>query len=164
MVGEISLLALAMRWMHMLAAIVAVGGSIFIRFVLMPVADKALSDEEHARLREPLMRRWKMFVHLCILLFLVSGFYNFGVAFAAGPPWEYHMLFGIKFLLAIAVFFLAVALTSRKAWSQPMRDKPRRWLALLVLLAVLTVMVGGVLKVLPYNSAEASDPQQSSET
>lgn len=149
------ILRLVMRWLHVIAAIVAVGGSTFLRFVLMPVAGKVLSDEEHERLRQPLMRRWKMFVHTSILVFLVSGFYNYLVVTLpqhSGQP-VYHMMMGIKILLALAVFALAIGLTSRFGWSAALRAKPLRWLAVLLLCAYLVVLIAGALRMMAPLSA-----------
>ena len=110
------ILPLIMRWAHVLAAIVAVGGSIYMRFVLMPVAASVLEEEPHKRLRAALTRLWQRFVHACILLFLVSGFYNYLAVTRLNHVSQplYHALFGIKFLLALGVFALALILTSNQ--------------------------------------------------
>jgi uncharacterized membrane protein len=149
------LLRLAMRWLHIIAAIVAVGGSTYLCLVLMPIAGKVLSHEEHERLRQPLMRRWKIFVHTCILLFLVSGFYNYIVVtlpLHSGQP-LYHMMMGVKILLAFAVFALAIGLTSRFGWSAALRAKPRRWLGVLLLCAYVIVLIAGILRMMPHASS-----------
>lgn len=143
--------ALIMRWAHIFAAVIAVGGAIFLRFVLMPSAQASLDDAAHARLRSALIGRWQKFVHTCVLLFLVSGFYNY-LAITRfeheGQP-LYHMLFGIKFLLALAVFALAVALTSLKSWSEKLRSNSRMWLVVLVALAAAVILVSGYMRALP---------------
>ncbi|GMU93976.1 MAG: hypothetical protein AMXMBFR4_30340 [Candidatus Hydrogenedentota bacterium] len=143
--------ALIMRWAHIFSAVIAVGGTIFMRFVLMPAAQATLDDAAHARLRAALIGRWQRFVHTCILLFLVSGFYNY-LAITRfeheGQP-IYHMLFGIKFLLALAVFALAIALTSLKPWSEKMRNNSRAWLVVLVALAAAAIVLSGYMRALP---------------
>ena len=146
--SDTTILILVMRWIHILTAITAIGGSIFMRFVLMPVAQSVLDEEAHKGLRAGLVRRWQKFVHTCILLFFISGFYNYFLVTAPthqGQP-LYHALFGVKFLLALAVFTIAVALTSTKDWSQKVRANAKMWLALLVALGVLVVMISGVMK------------------
>jgi uncharacterized membrane protein len=143
-------LALVMRWIHLLCA-VAVGGSILFHWiVLAPAARKTLSAEQHAALREPLMRRWKMLIHPSIVLFLLSGFYNFIKVTAPqhhGQP-LYHALFGIKFMLAIAVFALAIVLTSTRKWSEKWRQGKFGW-AVLALGIVALVLLGGYMKLMP---------------
>lgn len=136
------------RWVHVGTAIVVVGGSVFMRFVLMPAAEQ-LPDDQHKALRERVIGTWRKFVMIGILLFLLSGFYNYiAVAIPThkgqGP---YHMLMGIKILLAFVVFFFASALVGRSKGLQPIRDNAKRWLAVTVLLAFIVVAIGGYLKV-----------------
>jgi uncharacterized membrane protein len=144
------LLPLLMRWAHVISAVVAVGGSFFIWLVLLPVAGRVLAAEQAGELRAALTKRWAKFVHTCILLFLVSGFYNYLVV--TGPRHEgngqYHMLFGIKFLLALVVFVLAVILTSSKPWSAKFKQNPI-FLTLLVVTSLIVVMLGGYMKLMP---------------
>jgi uncharacterized membrane protein len=146
-----------MRWTHILTAITAIGGSIFMRFVLMPVANTVLDEETHARLRTGLVKRWQRFVHTCILLFLISGFYNYFVVTGPAHPHQplYHAMFGVKFLLALAIFAIAVVLTSTKDWSKGARANAKLWLGLLVALGVIVVMISGVMKNIPKPTADA---------
>lgn len=156
--NDVDVIVLLMRWAHILSAIVAVGGSFFMRMVLMPAANAALSDDEHAKLRPVLVKRWQKVIHVCILLFLISGFYNYLVVTSPmhqGQP-LYHMLFGIKFLLAMLVFFLAIVLTSLKPWAARVRANAKLWLGLLVALAITVVLISGFLRNLPV-STENSD-------
>lgn len=160
--GEVELLPLIMRWLHILAAITAVGGVIFMRLVLHPTVASNLTDEEHMRLRAPLMKRWKMFVHTCIALFLISGLYNFIVMEMPLHKGQslYHMLFGIKFLLAFVVFFLAVALTAGGTTFAGIKAKGPTFLLLLILLAVVIVLISGYLRAMPEVTADLSAPAE----
>lgn len=144
------LVTLFMRWIHIGTAIVLVGGLVFYQFVFVPIANKILSDDERERLREPLMRRWKLFIHPPIVLFLISGFYTY--AFVTSSQHEgqalYHALFGIKFLLALGVFALGIMLTSTMKWSEQIRSKQALW-TLLLLLATAVVLIAGFMRVMP---------------
>lgn len=148
--GEM-VLQVVMRWLHILAAVVAVGGTIFLRFVLMPIAGRVLDGGVHEELRAALIRRWQPFLHTCILLFLVSGFYNYLAVTRHLHDDQplYHALFGVKFLLALAVFALGLILTSRKAYAQRFQQKAMLWLGILAGLAVAIVLISGVMKNLP---------------
>ena len=153
------LVAVLSRWVHVGTAIVVVGGTFFVRFVLMPAA-ASLPDAEHAALRERLMGRWKMFVHTGVLLFLLSGFYNYLVV---GLPQHrgdklYHALLGTKIILAFVVFFVAIALTGRSKGTQVFRQKARTWLAVNVLLAAIIVGISGFLKVRGVPAAPEARP------
>ncbi len=150
-----SMLILVMRWAHILAAVTAVGGVLFIRFVLMPSAAAVLDEETHQKLRAAIMKRWQHIVHTCILLFLVSGLYNYLAVtrFLHDDQPAYHMIFGIKFLLAIVIFALALGLTSTKGWAKVFQEKPKMWTTLLAVLAIAVIALSGVLRNLPTNSA-----------
>lgn len=143
-------LPLLMRWTHVGTAIVVVGALVFYLLVYVPIAKRVLSEEERERLREPLMRRWKMFIHPPIVLFLISGFYNYIFVTSALHQGQglYHALFGVKFLLALGIFALLIIMTSTMAWSEKMRKKQGLWSVLLVLGAAI-VLLGGFMKVMP---------------
>ena len=102
------------RITHVLTAITLVGGSLFTLLVLMPAA-KELADDAHNQLAASITGRWKRFVHGGVLLFLVTGFYNY---FRAIPSHKgdslYHALVGTKILLALGIFFPS----GRSGWSQ----------------------------------------------
>jgi len=132
------------RWVHVGAAVVLVGGSIFIRFVLMPAAQQ-LSEAEHDTLRGHVMNRWKRVVMIGIGLLLATGFYNY--LHSLPHPKIYNMLMGIKMLLAFAVFFLGSALTGRAAAFEGIRRNSKLWLSLLIVLAAGVIGIAGYLRV-----------------
>jgi len=135
------------RITHLSTAIVLVGGTVFTALILMPSA-KALSDESHDLLASEIKSRWKRFVHVGILLFLVSGFYNY---FQAMPLHKgdglYHGLIGTKMLLAFALFFIAAALVGRSAKLQSMRENRAFWLKTMIVMAAVIVGISGYLKI-----------------
>lgn len=143
------LISLLSRWVHIGTTIVLVGGSVFMRFVLAPAASATLSDAEHAALRERVVNTWKKFVHVGILLFLLTGFYNYLVVTRPKHDGDslYHALMGSKILLAFVVFFFASALVGKSAGLQKIREKRNTWLLVLVLLSALIVGIGGFLKI-----------------
>jgi uncharacterized membrane protein len=122
-------LALLFRWLHILAAITAVGGTIYARFALLPAAE-SLAEPQRATLLDEVRRRWFMFVNAAILFLIVSGLYNFVVIIKTAdvPKAAYHSLFLVKLLLALAIF----------------------WLNVNVGLGVAIVLVSGMLRSLPH--------------
>jgi uncharacterized membrane protein len=144
----IDLVNYASRWLHVSTAIVLVGGTVFIRFVMTPSAEQ-LPQSEHDRLRELVTATWRKFVRAGILLFLLTGFYNY-IAVAAPKHHGdglYHALMGTKILLAFGVFFLAEALVGRSAVFAPLREKRKVWLMVLILVAFVIVAISSVLRV-----------------
>jgi uncharacterized membrane protein len=136
------------RWLHVGTAIVLLGGSVFMRFVLMPAAEKLPSDA-HETLRGHVRAVWKVFVHVGITLLLASGLYNYIAVMIPQHKGDglYHALMGIKILLALAVFFLAEALVGRAPAFEGLRQKLKLWLGVVVLLGALIVAISGFLKV-----------------
>jgi uncharacterized membrane protein len=138
------------RVLHVGTAIVLVGGTFFVRFVLMPAANSELADDVHTRLRAAIMTIWKKFVHGGIGLFLLTGGYNYYRVWAIGKHRGdalYSALLGTKILLALIVFFIASALVGRSAAFESMRRNARKWLLINLLLAGLIVAISGFLKV-----------------
>lgn len=146
------------RVTHISTAIALIGGSVFLLCVLLPAA-KLMSEEAHATLSQAISARWKRFVHIGILLFLVSGFYNY---FRAMPLHKgdglYHALIGTKMLMALAIFFIASALVGKSQAFAAMRTQRGKWLGILVLLACIIVLISSFVKVRgPATTAEPID-------
>ncbi|MGN6543709.1 MAG: hypothetical protein ACTHK7_01575 [Aureliella sp.] len=135
------------RIVHVSTAIVLVGGTVFLAFVLLPSAEQ-IDNAQHEKLRGLVVGRWKRYVHLGILLFLVTGFYNY---FRQMPNHKgdglYHALIGTKILLAFGIFFIASALVGRSKAMEGMRAQRAMWLKVIVLLAAIIVSFSGFLKV-----------------
>lgn len=131
------------RWLHIVTACVAVGGLFFMRLVLpmgLRSLDAVVRDEIYLRFR----RVFKIVIHSCILLFLISGIYNAWAnwpAYKLGVPLT-HALFGLHLLLALLVFLVALFVLAGK--------KPPRtgatWMMINLLLALLTVAAASSLK------------------
>jgi uncharacterized membrane protein len=146
------------RVLHIATAIVLVGGTFFVRFVLLPAAAANLPDDVHAKLRGAIAATWKKIVHLGIALFIVTGAINYYRVIAAGTHKGdalYHALLGTKIILALVVFFIASALVGRSAAFEGMRRNPRRWLMVNLVLAGIIVAMSGFLKVRDVPAAKA---------
>lgn len=141
-------IVLASRWIHICCAIVLVGGTFFTRFVLIPAAN-TLSEPEHDNLRQEVLKRWRMVVHIGVTLFLVSGLFNYIMVMAPkhkgdGP---YHMLMGIKMMLGIGVFGLAEVLAGRSHLAQKLRQNYKVSMGLALLLAFIIIALSNYLKI-----------------
>lgn len=136
------------RWLHILAAITAVGGSIFARFVVLP-SDSVLSETDRAKMHAAMRARWSKIVAASIGFLLVSGLVNIGLieALTTAPKeyaW-YRPLFAIKFVLALAIFAIASLLSGKTAAAEKLRKNARFWLNLNITLAVALVCISGVM-------------------
>lgn len=140
------------RWLHISAAVVAVGGTAFIRFVLRPSVEASLSDEARQSLRNTLAPRWTRVVYLSILAIILTGAYNVAHMFPQhkGQP-VYHGLFGLKLLLALILFGIALMLTGRSTSSESVRRQAPHWMLASVLLGLVIILLSVMLKSLPYS-------------
>lgn len=140
------LLSLVFRWLHILAGMTAVGGTIFARAVVVPTLDELPSEQRNA-LHAAMRARWSKIVAAAIGFLLVSGLYSVGVItlYYTLPRW-YHPVFGVKFLLACVIFMVASLLIGKTAAAEQVRRNARFWLNLNIVLAVLVVGLSGILR------------------
>ncbi len=145
-------LDLILRWMHILGAIMLVGSTIFMRTAYVPA--KELADfEPKPEFAEWLRVAWSRMVMLASAQLLISGLIgfvllmkNYDISKEAFPGSVYHMSFGIKFLLAFVVFFLAAALSGRSGLAKKLRQREKFWLTLNMVLAITVVLIAGVMR------------------
>lgn len=108
------------RWLHIIAAALAIGGTFFMRVILplgLAQADAASREAVHLRCR----RAYKMTIHPCILVFLLTGAFNTWVNwgdYRLNRPlmhglWGPHMILG---LIAIVVSLVLLAPKEPPAW------------------------------------------------
>ena len=147
---------LLLRWAHVLAAIVAMGGLVFARFALVP----ALSDFDAAtreKIHDSIRRRWLPWVIGAITVLLASGLANF-LLFNnrvkegewADGQWmrdnSYHAMFGAKFLLAMVAFYFASGLVGRGQGTQWIRNDRAKWLSVTLGLMLAVVLLSGWMR------------------
>jgi uncharacterized membrane protein len=144
------------RWLHVATACIAVGGVFFLRIVI-PIALRSLDDQSARTMLLRSRRVFKMVVHTCILLLLISGTYN---AWGNWPVYSSmgkglgHSLFGVHLLLALVVFAILLWLLAGR---EP-RATHLRWLAVTLALMFLTIAAASVLKYARESHAAAASP------
>jgi uncharacterized membrane protein len=131
------------RYIHVVAACLAVGGAFFIRFIL-PRGTRDLDAEgkEYVFLRS--RRAFKLVIHCAITALLISGTYN---AIRLWPQygvnhWKLHPLWGAHFLLALTIFTISIALLRGV---EPPR-KHRGWMKANVILMLVAILAASTLK------------------
>lgn len=132
-----------LRWVHVVCAGLLIGGTFLLAFLLPgkpATPEESATDSLYLRSR----RGFKMLVHTCVLLLLVSGIYNaYGNwrIYALNRPLA-HGLFGPHLLLALIVFAILLIVFARKTPG----PRERIWLRTTVVLLFLTVLVASSLK------------------
>jgi hypothetical protein len=140
-------LDLILRWLHIYSVIALVGGIFFWRFVWYP-ATCMLAENEREDVAAAMRRPWSRIVAVSSGLLFVTGLVNAVriIQRYEFPSETYHVLVGVKLVLALAVFYISAVLAGRSSTAQRFRQNASFWLTLNTLLAVLLVGIGGFMK------------------
>ena len=132
------------RVLHISAAIALLGSLFYMRAVLAPAgADACFAGRRKA---------WAVCAAVASLVLIVSGIYNFLTIYLAAKdaglqlPSLYHMLFGIKCLLALDVMAVAALLGGGSAVAEKCRARIVTWLNLALAGGLAIVIIAAVLK------------------
>jgi uncharacterized membrane protein len=150
-VDNFDFVQLLSRWLHITAAVAAGGGAIFMKVALHP-ATETLPGDTRAELREAVRSRWAKVVHGAILILLLTGLFNFMLILKRYdvPKGLYHGIFGLKFLLAMAIFFLGSVLVGRGELAKKLRANAGKWLTVLVVLLLGLLLASSTLRIMPH--------------
>ena len=141
---------LVSRILHILGAIILVGGLFYIRTVVTPAVpqvDAATPEQLFGGRRAA----WAMWVGIASLLLLGTGLWNYIQVMKTHERLasSYHMMAGIKMLTGLALFVLAAILAGRSAAAETLRRNWRLWLNVCLLLGILTAVLGSFLRTYP---------------
>jgi uncharacterized membrane protein len=144
-------LMLASRILHILGAIILVGGIFYLRNVVSPTnaaSAPAAADQQFGGRRAA----WAMWVGVATLLLLVTGLWNYMQIINTNERMasSYHMLAGLKMLAGFALFALAAVLAGRSSAAETLRQRMRLWLNVCLLLGFTAVVLGSVLRSYPH--------------
>jgi uncharacterized membrane protein len=135
----VPVLGVAMRWLHVSSAIIAIGSVFYARYIMLPALAK-LPAATREELGSQVTARFRSWAYAAIVVSLGSGFYNFFTK-AAYPP-GYHMWFGIKFLFALHVFAV-LFLLAKGAGNDA---KKVRWMTGIIVSGAITVLISSYLR------------------
>ena len=153
------LIELVLRWLHILSAIVLVGGLFFARFALIPCVKTIEDNTAREQFISGIRWRWSKAVMATSGFLLLSGLLNFGRLITSyGNNFEgpYHELFGLKFLLALFVFALAAMANGRSDLAKQIQANETRWLDLCLVVAIALVCVAGYMRSIKRTPIEES--------
>jgi len=130
-------LSVIMRWVHLSSMATLVGGMLYWRLVLAP-ASEALPPAEREALGDKLAASYAPLVFASIGGLLVSGIYKFLTSPGHQPL--YHMIFGVKMLLALHVFAVGILI------ARPANPRRTRMLTGTVISGVIIVFLSNWLR------------------
>ena len=153
------ILRIVSRMIHILCAIIIGGGLFYMRSVLSPAgADACFADRRSV---------WARWVAVATFLLIATGLFNYIVnirdakAVGAPLPSAYHMLFGLKFVLAFLVFFIAAILAGKTAAADRFRSNIGRWLNIAWTAVIAIVVIGALMRSFHHQQpAVELNPQQ----
>ncbi len=150
---EIDVIQLVSRVLHILSAIILVGGLFYIRTILSPSATSAekITGTCFADRRAV----WAKWVGITTAFLLLTGIYNLMVLIGQSkveggvklPP-TYHILFGAKFLLGLLVMFIAAILAGKTEAADRFRSQMKKWLNIGWLAAMAIIVIAAILRTL----------------
>lgn len=123
---------------HVLSAILAVGGTAFLRLVALPFAE-GLPGEEKERFRLALRKRFTPLLHGAFALLFLTGIHHLTRLIRAGMALPPALI--LKIVLALALIFIGVALTLPRGFEE-MKARRRMWLTVNLVLAAVVVFLG----------------------
>jgi hypothetical protein len=151
---------LGSRILHIVGAIILVGGLFYLRFVISS-ADQAMGATPPDNFFGGRRATWAKWVGIATALLLITGFWNYiQIAKLDDLVTSYHMIAGIKILAAIVVFLLAALVAGRTSAAEAIRQKWRLWLNVCLIVGLLTVVLGSVLRSFPHNPKVDAPPER----
>ncbi|OGL58194.1 MAG: hypothetical protein A3I72_16465 [Candidatus Tectomicrobia bacterium RIFCSPLOWO2_02_FULL_70_19] len=123
---------------HVLSAILAVGGVAFLRFVALPFAE-GLPDAEKQRFQQAIRKRFVPILHGSFAMLLLTGIHHITRLALNRLPFTGALV--AKIVLALAIIFIGVALTMPSGFAG-MKARRKQWLLVNLCLALVVVFLG----------------------
>ena len=130
-------LMVLMRWVHISSMTALIGGIIYGRLVMMR-ALATLAPDASAAVESKAAAMYRPIVLAAVAGLIISGTYN--LVTNPGHTPKYHMLFGIKILLALHVFAVAFLIT------QPVNPRRGRMMTGTVISGLIILAISAYLK------------------
>ena len=123
----IDLLRAVVRWVHVVAAVVWVGGSLFYLLVLRPAMSGSNGGDTRERFEMTINRGFRDVVDVAIIALIVTGVViTFDRLSSAPITSAYYAVLGLKIAAAVSMFLLARNLGTRLGrWVRPRRRRSR---------------------------------------
>ncbi len=135
------------QWVHLLSAVLAVGGVAFVRLVLLPAAG-SIAEVGAASLVQRAVARFRPILWTCIGLLLATGLCNVFLLAARGGLTlsGYTHVLTAKIVLALVMFGIAFALTLPGDPNSGLRARRKLWLAVNVAIGVTVLFLSAYLR------------------
>jgi len=133
------------QWMHLMAAVVGLGGLGFLLLILIPSLG-VLGAEQRESLSRAVAGRFRWVSWSAILLLLVSGLYNVR-RYYWEEPWDKAWKFlALKIALSFGLFAIVLGLTLPLKVFDRMRARRRTWLMVAFGLGIIVILISAYLR------------------
>jgi uncharacterized membrane protein len=126
-----------MRWLHMISVAILIGGSLY-GWLVWTRSAHALSSDVRESLGDSTGLYFRPLVLSAIIALVISGLYN--VLTGPARPTLYHILLGIKLLLALHVFTVAILATRKQ------NPRRKRMMAGTAISGMIIVLISAYLR------------------
>lgn len=140
-------MSVLVQWLHVAAAVLAVGGVACIRFVVLPALE-GMDEEARSAFMDGVHVRFRQIVGISLGLLLITGLYNVGVVAAAGqltPPAYLYPLIA-KIVLALVIFKIAFMLMIPGPAFSGVKAKRKGWLLVNFVLGMIVILIAAYLR------------------
>ncbi len=141
-----------MRWLHVASAVVGVGTTLFMRFVIVPALARVPNGGEVLDQIRPGLKR---VIHSALGLLILTGFYNYlavavprikqlkSTGLAAEQLALYHPIMGFKIILSLVLFVVAILLLMPLP---SFHENRKTWLSVNSVLGLLILFLAAILR------------------
>jgi len=133
------------QWVHLMGAVLGVGGLGYLLFILMPALG-GLNQDARAALSTTVARRFRWVSWSAIVALLLSGIYNVREYYwevAWGRSWA---LLTVKIILALVLFGIVLTLTLPLKIFDPIRNRRTGWLIAAFALGLAVILISAYLR------------------
>ncbi len=150
---------LASRVLHVLGSIVLLGGIFYLLAIIAPRVAASGGRPDTDTWFGGDRAAWAKWVGIATVVMLVTGLFNFITIIRTNQiAASYHMLGGLKILVALVIFFLAAILAGRTALAERLRERMKFWLAVTMCVGLLIVIIGSVMRSYPREPKAIAGP------
>lgn len=133
-----------MQWLHLLGVVVAVGGTVFARLVLLR-AFVVVDGQARQRIMGEVARYFYPMLWGAIVVIFFTGMYNLALALP-GATARYNAIVGVKFVLALVLFAIAFGITIPSPVPTRMQQRRPFWMMVNLGLAAVIILLAAYLR------------------
>jgi uncharacterized membrane protein len=134
-----AVLAVGVRWIHIVSVVALIGSFIYGRVVVAP-ALAALPESDRTAFGNRAVTLFRPLLYIVLFTILGSGLYNY-LTKDSFPP-HYHMWIGIKFLFVLHIFAVSILYTMPTASDA----KRKRWLTGMIVSGLAAIAIADYLR------------------